>query len=683
MSSLKESIQYLKGVGPKKASLLNNINIHTVEDILYYFPRDYEARKDLICLNKINKSGKYLIKVRINSNIEESKVRKGLKVYKCIGEDNTGKIRISFFNSPFIKNLFHIGREVYLYGEVKKSFSGLQITHPEYKFNETEYKNHIMPIYNLTRGLNQNDLSKLTYKVIQDHITIVDEYIPECIRNEYRICDIKYALKNIHFPQSIEKMKISKYRLVFEELLLLQLALFMVKNQIANEEGVSFKHKNEVDDFIKSLPFQLTGAQRNVVEEIKKDLECDKPMNRLVQGDVGSGKTVVALISLLEAVFNGYQGALMAPTEILAQQHYEGCIKLYEGLDVKVELLTGSTKAKKKEQILNDLKNGNVDIVIGTHSLIQDKVEFKNLALVITDEQHRFGVNQRNVFAKKGINPNILVMTATPIPRTLALILYGDLDVSIIDELPPGRKEIKTYGSTEKDKGKVYEFIKKEVEKGRQAYVVAPLVEESETLEINSATEIYENIKEHYFKDYNVGLVHGKMKNKDKEEIMNRFKNGEVHILVATTVIEVGVNVPNASIMVIENSERFGLAQLHQLRGRVGRGEYQSYCILINNGKSPVAKERVEIMTKTNDGFIIAEEDLKIRGPGEFFGTIQHGIPQLKMANLFRHMKILKLVQKKAEIIIKEDPVLKSEKYEGLKKKIINEFGKFIENISL
>ncbi|MCT4594889.1 MAG: ATP-dependent DNA helicase RecG [Anaeromicrobium sp.] len=683
MDILKESIQYIKGVGPKRANLLNNIQIHTVKDLLYYFPRDYEMRKNLVSLNKINKSGKYLIKVIIKSNMEENKVRKGLKVYKCIGEDPTGKIRISFFNSPFLKNIFHKDREVYLYGEVKKSFSGLEITHPEYKFNEAEYTNHIMPIYNLTRGLNQNDLTKLTYKVIQEHINCVDEYIPECIRKEYRICDIKYALKNIHFPESIEKMKISKYRLVFEELLLLQLALFMVKNQISQGKGVVFKHEKQVDNFIDSLPFSLTKAQKNVVEEIKKDLESDKPMNRLVQGDVGSGKTVVALISLLEAVFNGYQGALMAPTEILAQQHYEGCIKLYEGLNVKVELLTGSTRPKNKERILDDLKKGNVDIVIGTHSLIQDKVEFKNLALVITDEQHRFGVNQRNVFAKKGINPNILVMTATPIPRTLALILYGDLDVSIIDELPPGRKEIKTYGSVEKDKAKVYEFIKKEIQKGRQAYVVAPLVEESETLDMNSATEIYDSIKEDYFKDYNVGLVHGKMKNKDKEEVMNKFKNGETHVLVATTVIEVGVNVPNASIMVIENSERFGLAQLHQLRGRVGRGEYQSYCILINNGKSPVARERVEIMTKTNDGFIIAEEDLKIRGPGEFFGTIQHGIPQLKMANLFRHMKILKLVQKKAEMIVKEDSFLESKKYEGLKKKITNEFGKFIENISL
>lgn len=683
LEQLKKTIQYVKGVGPKKAALLNRMNIFTIQDIMFNYPREYEKRKKLSTIDKIKINGKYLIKIKVISSIEQKNIRKGLNLYSFVGEDLTGRIYISFFNTPFLKKLLSPGTDIYVYGEVKIEYGKIKMTHPEYYFEHKEYKNEIMPIYNMTKGINQNDMIKCIYECMKQYKNDLIEYIPNSILQEKRLCGIKYAIENIHFPKSKEHLKIAKYRLVYEELLSLQLALYMVKNRAINKLGIKIHNDNRVKDFIDNLPFKLTNAQNKVMNEIIKDLGDEKPMNRLVQGDVGSGKTVIALISLYTAVLNGYQGALMAPTEILATQHFEGCSKMFEELGVKVRLITGSTKAKEKENVLRDLKQGSIDIIIGTHSLIQDKVKFHNLALVITDEQHRFGVNQRNVFSKKGLNPNILVMTATPIPRTLALIMYGDLDVSIIDELPPGRKEIKTFGKTNKDKHKVYEFVKEEIKKGRQAYIVAPLVEESDTLNLNSATEIYEDLRSTYFSDYNVGLLHGKMKNKDKDFIMNEFKNNNVQILISTTVIEVGVNVPNSSIMVIENSERFGLAQLHQLRGRVGRGEYQSYCILINGGKSEVSKKRVEIMTKTNDGFVIAEEDLKIRGPGEFFGTIQHGIPQLKIANLFKHMKILKDVQRDVEMIMSEDPFLDKEEFKSLKKEITNKFGSFIGNISL
>ena len=458
----------------------------------------------------------------------------------------------------------------------------------------------------------------------------------------------------------------------------------MFKNGIEDIEGIKFEENEKLKDIISSLPFKLTKAQNRALNEIIEDMKSPKVMNRLVQGDVGSGKTVVALLTLANCVLNGYQGALMAPTEILAEQHYISLTDTLKDFGMNVELLVGSLTKKQKEKVLEKVKNNEVDILIGTHALIEDKVEFNKLGLVITDEQHRFGVRQRNKLSSKGDNPNILVMTATPIPRTLALILYGDLDISIIDELPPGRQPIETIAIDKKKRDNVYNsFVRTEVEKGRQVYIVCPLVEESEAIEAKSALNLVEELKTEYFSDLRVGLLHGKMKGSEKDYIMKSFKNKELDILVSTTVIEVGVNVPNATLMIIENAERFGLAQLHQLRGRVGRGKHKSYCILIYASKSDVCKQRMSIMEETNDGFKISEKDLEIRGPGEFFGTRQHGIPELKVANIFKHMKILKLAQQEARYIIGNDFKLQNYENKYLKSEVINKFKNSIEEISL
>ena len=537
-----------------------------------------------------------------------------------------------------------------------------------------------MPVYPLSYGVTNKDIMNTVRMVFENKDIKIPEYMPEYLLKKYRLCGIEYAIKNIHFPKDKESLKIALYRLIFEELLVLQLGLFMYKGGSSDEKGILFKRNQRLDEVLKSLPFSLTRAQNRALNEIIDDMCSEKVMNRLVQGDVGSGKTVVALLALAECVFNGYQGALMAPTEILAQQHYESFTETFEDIGINVELLTGSVTKKQKEGILQRAKDGEIDILIGTHALIEDNVEFKNIGLVITDEQHRFGVRQRGKLSSKGESPDILVMTATPIPRTLALILYGDLDISIIDELPPGRQPIETIAVEKKKRDKVYNsLVRREVDKGRQVYIVCPLVEESETLDITSATETAEEIKRDFFPDLRVGLLHGKMKPSEKDTIMTAFKNHELDILVSTTVIEVGVNVPNSTLMIIENAERFGLAQLHQLRGRVGRGKHQSYCVLIYGSNSEVCRKRMSIMEETNDGFKISEKDLEIRGPGEFFGTMQHGVPELKVANLFKHMKILKTVQQEARIIIGEDSTLDFKEYRGLKREIESKFKDKIE----
>ena len=488
---------------------------------------------------------------------------------------------------------------------------------------------------------------------------------------------INEAINKIHFPENFDEFEKARKRLVFEELLGMQLALLNLKNKYeADTNGIQFDKNVKMSDVINVLPFKLTKAQLRVLEEIDKDMESNKNMNRLLQGDVGSGKTAVSIIASYKAVKCGYQVAIMAPTAILASQHLESFKEMLDQFGIRCELLISSITKKKKEEILEKLKNGEIDILIGTHALLEENVVFKNLGFVVTDEQHRFGVKQRTTIVEKGQNPDVLVMTATPIPRTLALILYGDLDISIIDELPPNRKKIDTFAVTKDLEERVNNFIKKQVDEGRQAYIVCPLVEENEEMNLKSVTALAEKYKNEVFKDYSVEYLHGKMKNKEKDEIMERFKNGEIDILISTTVIEVGVNVPNASIMVVENAERFGLAQLHQLRGRVGRGEYQSYCILIYQGKSDVIRKRMKVMTDTNDGFIISEKDLELRGSGEFFGTRQHGLPEFKIANLFEDMPVLKQVQALAIKIMEEDPKLKLDKNKELKQ-LINEKFKY------
>lgn len=670
--SLDSSIQYLKGVGPKRAAKLNRIGIYTIYDLLFYFPREYDDRRKITKIKDLKNKEKVTIEAIVSGSSTTLRPRKNVAITKIPIKDDTGICYMVFFNQSYIEKTFKIGDKIKVNGRVDISYGNIQIQNPIYSKNDKDSNtNSIIPIYPLTNKLTNNEIIKLIKLAMSSNLHNIDEIFTVDMRKKLNLIGIDKAIKNIHFPESREMYKFSKYRLVFEEFLILQLGLLLVRSKLKNsKKGVVFNKVDRSDELLERLPFPLTDAQSKVFTEIKKDMESDKIMNRLVQGDVGSGKTIIAILSIFKAIVSGYQTVMMAPTEILANQHFEEISNLLGSFNIKCELLVGSLKAKKKEELLEEIKKGNIDIVVGTHALIQDSVMFKRLGLAITDEQHRFGVKQRAKLTEKGITPDVLVMSATPIPRTLAMILYGDLDISIIDELPPGRQKIDTYAVSENMKMRAFEFLRKQIDEGRQAYIVCPLVEESETLDIKSATEVYEEMKELYGGNYNVGLLHGKMKPKEKDEIMKRFKENSIQILISTTVIEVGVNVSNANIMLIMNAERFGLAQLHQLRGRVGRGKYKSYCILINKSKNKVARERMRIMEKTSNGFIISEKDLELRGPGEFFGIKQHGLPELKIANIFTDMKILKIAQNVANDILKEDPLLNLPKNIKIKNKI-------------
>ncbi|WP_353654887.1 ATP-dependent DNA helicase RecG [Clostridium sp. CCUG 7971] len=685
MMDLRKDVQYVKGIGPKRAEKLNKLGIFTLKDLVYYFPRQFEDRNNLKKIIQLENEEKATIKVII-VGISTSSPRKGMNITKVDVRDETGYAKLVFFNQDYVKNTFRLGDTILVFGKVKKEFKTIELSSCEVEHLTNSPKNtcKVIPIYPLTYGVTNKDIISIIKNVLSDKELKIKEYLPQRITEKYKLCSIDYAIKNIHSPSSKEALKIALYRIVFEEFLILQLGLFMFKNGVDEVNGIKFKKHEKLEEILKSLPFKLTGAQERALYEIIQDMNSDKLMNRLVQGDVGSGKTVVALLALANCVLNGYQGALMAPTEILAEQHYISLTETLEKFGMKVELLVGSLTKKQKENVLERVKNNEVDILIGTHALIEDKVEFNKLGLVITDEQHRFGVRQRNKLSSKGINSDILVMTATPIPRTLALILYGDLDISIIDELPPGRQPIETIAVDKGKRDRAYNsLVRAEVEKGRQVYIVCPLVEESEAIEAKAAVELVEELKIEYFNDLRVGLLHGKMKASEKDFIMKSFKNKEIDILVSTTVIEVGVNVPNATLMIIENAERFGLAQLHQLRGRVGRGSHKSYCILIYASKSDVCKQRMSIMEETNDGFKISEKDLEIRGPGEFFGTRQHGLPELKVANIFKHMKILKIAQQEARYIVGNDHKLQNFENKYIKNEIIDKFEHSLEEISL
>lgn len=600
---------------------------------------------------------------------------------KLIVRDETASATLTWFNQPYLRDKFSIGNKYKFFGKVSKKAGKITFNSPVYD-NEEKNQNtgRIIPIYPLTYGLAQSTIRKIMEAGVQDVYGNLPETLPEYITKEYKLENINEATKHIHFPDEFKDFNIARNRLVFEELLSVQLALLELKNNYMYEEkGIQFEKEVKISDVINTLPFKLTNAQRRVLEEIESDMESDKTMNRLLQGDVGSGKTVVAMCSAYKAVKSGYQAAIMAPTAILATQHLENFKNILENLGIRCELLISGITKKKKEDILERLKTGEIDILIGTHAIIEENVIFKNLGLVVTDEQHRFGVKQRTKIAEKGKNPDVLVMTATPIPRTLALILYGDLDISIIDELPPNRKKIETIAVGKQMTDRINNFIKQQVNEGRQAYVVCPLVEENEEMDLKSVEKLYQTYSTEVFPEYKVEYIHGKMKPKEKDEIMEKFKNKEIDILISTTVIEVGVDVPNANIMVIENAERFGLAQLHQLRGRVGRGEYQSYCILKCEGKSENTRKRMKVMVETNDGFVISEKDLELRGSGDFFGTMQHGLPEFKIANLFEDIEMLKMVQSVAMKILADDPKLEQEKNQLLKDLIRDKFAKRIE----
>ncbi|EQK45149.1 ATP-dependent DNA helicase RecG [[Clostridium] bifermentans ATCC 19299] len=685
MNNLNKEIKYVKGIGPKRANKLSKLGIFTVSDLLFYFPRQYEDRNNLRKIFELKDEEKVTIRA-IVSSIETSNVRKGLVITKVGVRDETGFARLVFFNQEYISSTLKKGDTVFVFGKVKKTSYGIEMSSCEVEQMSNNPKSTcgIMPIYPLTYGLTNKELINIVKTVFSNEQIYIKEYLPNKIIQKYKLCSIDFAVKNIHSPTNKESLKVALYRLVFEEFLMLQLGLFLFKNGVTEKSGVKFEKEQNLVKILNSLPFKLTNAQNRALNEIIDDMNCEKVMNRLVQGDVGSGKTVVALLALANCVLNGYQGALMAPTEILAEQHFISLNETLSPFGINVGLLVGSLTKKQKENVLQRVKDNEIDILIGTHALIEDKVEFNNLGIVITDEQHRFGVRQRNKLSEKGYNPDILVMTATPIPRTLALILYGDLDISIIDELPPGRQPIETLAVYKDKREKAYNsLVRSEVQKGRQVYIVCPLVEESEAIEAKAAVDLVEKLKSEFFSDLRLGLLHGKMKPSEKDETMKKFKNKELDILVSTTVIEVGVNVPNATLMIIENAERFGLAQLHQLRGRVGRGSHKSYCILIYSSKSEVCSQRMSIMEETTDGFKISEKDLEIRGPGEFFGTRQHGLPELKVANIFKHMKILKIAQQEARYIISEDPKLNNYENEKIKKEILKKFENRLEEISL
>ena len=680
MINLSKQVQYIKTVGPSRAELLNKLGIFTLKDLITYFPREYEDRGKVKKICECIDGEIALIEAVVASRVVEIRMR-GKSMYKLQLRDETGTCTALWFNQSYLKNIFRPGEKYKFYGKISSQYGRVEIASPVFdKANQEKNTGKIIPIYPLTKSLTQNVLRKIIELGLSEVEDELEETLPEYILEKYKLMDLNNTIKKIHFPDKLEDFEKARKRLAFEELLIMQLALLELKNSYLSEKnGIAFDKDVKISEVINELPFKLTKAQLRVLEEIELNMESNKEMNRLLQGDVGSGKTVVAILAAYKAVKSGYQAAIMAPTAILATQHLESFTQILNGKGIKCELLISSTTKKQKEEIRERLKNGDIDILIGTHAILEENVEFQKLGLVVTDEQHRFGVKQRTKITQKGQNPDVLVMSATPIPRTLALILYGDLDISIIDELPPNRKKIETFAVRKNMEERVNNFVRQQIGEGRQAYIVCPLVEEDEESDLKAVTSLAEKYKKEVFSEYRVEYLHGKMKPKEKDQIMNQFKEGNIDILISTTVIEVGVNVPNASLMIVENAERFGLAQLHQLRGRVGRGEYKSYCVLKYDGNSENTRERMKVMCQTNDGFIISEKDLELRGSGDFFGTAQHGLPELKVANLFEDMLLLKEVQKLAIEIIEQDRKLEEDKNKKLKKAVKDKFNTRIE----
>lgn len=672
-----KDLQYIKNVGPKRLRLLNRIGINSIEDLLYHFPRRYEDRSTIKKFHQLIDGDTDTVMGTVLSH-QDIKPRKGMTITKAAIHDGMSIGYAVWFNQPYVKKQIPQGNKIIFTGKVDRKYGSVHVTVMDFETVDNDdilHSGRIVPVYPTTEGLQPRVLRTIIKSALDDFGQDFDEFLPPSIMVKYNFLDLFTSLNQIHFPDKLENIAKARKRLVFEEFFLLQLGVGLMKADEIKEDGV--RHKKDgplLANFNKSLPFPLTNAQRRVIKEIFADMESDTPMNRLVQGDVGSGKTIVAASALVKCVESGFQGAMMAPTEILAGQHYEGLSELLVPLGIKVALLSGGLSKGERGKVIQDIKEGRVDIVVGTHAIIQEEIEFFRLGLAITDEQHRFGVKQRAKLKEKGSSPDLLVMTATPIPRTLALTVYGDLDVSVIDELPPGRQEIKTFWINSRMKDRVYKFIRDQVSAGRQVYYVCPLVEESEKIDITAAVELAEFLQTRVFPDLKVGLMHGRLKQDVKDLVMREFKNGNIDILVATTVVEVGVNVPNSTLIVIDNADRFGLAQLHQLRGRVGRGAFQSYCILIADPSTEEGKARMNIMQKTTDGFLIAEEDLKIRGPGEFFGTKQSGMPDLKIADIIKDVKILQVARDEALKLINSDPGLNKPEHSKLKTKVIEKF---------
>lgn len=649
------NIQYIKGVGEKRARLFNKLGIYCVDDLIHYFPRKYEDWSRTTTVINAPAGENVFIRATMITPVKESMIRKGLTLYKCNFTDGETVIHVTIFNNKYLAKSLRTFDEYVLCGKVEKSFTKASMNSPQIERPENAAGIH--PIYPATDKLSSKSIAKAVKSVL-DKTDLIEDTLSDEIKAEYDLCSLDWAIRQIHFPSDIKNVEKARQRLIFDELLALQLGLLKLKNKKSTKNKLKLK-KDYSGEFFSFLPFEPTAAQVRAVNDCIHDMMSEEAMNRLIQGDVGSGKTAVAAAVMYNTVKNGYQAAMMAPTEILASQHYESLSKLFDGTKIKIALLTGSTKAKDKKNIKQSLIDGDIDLIVGTHALIQNDVEFKELALVVTDEQHRFGVEQRASLAMKGSSPHLMVMSATPIPRTLGLIIYGDLDISILDELPPGRQEIRTDVVNSAYHERIYKFIRKAVDNGHQAYIVCSLVDEGEN-DLISAKEYAQKLSETAFKGYNLGLLHGKMKPKEKDNVMNAFAGGDVDILVSTTVVEVGVDVPNATIMLIENADRFGLSQLHQLRGRVGRGKEKSYCILVSDNKSESSAERLQVMKQTSDGFKIADYDLKTRGPGDFFGKRQHGLPNLIIADMLEDMDTLKKCQTCAKKMLKDDPDLDS-----------------------
>jgi ATP-dependent DNA helicase RecG len=690
MKKLQDTpIRFLKGIGPRKADVFRRIGINTVEDLLYHFPRRYEDRTHFASISQLKEGDTQTIRAEVLAVRERRGFRRrGFSILEITAGDKSAKVSCVWFNQPYLKEYFKVGSDLILYGKVERWGNRLQMNAPEFEIISDEKGDslnigRITPVYSVSEGITHRTMRRLIKHALDEYLPKISDFLPYDIRSRNNLLNLARSLLNIHFPESLAMQKEAYERLSFEEFFLFQIPLVLRK--LKKKEKIGIVHRTQgqlLENFILGLPFRLTRAQERVIGEIMADMASPQAMQRLLQGDVGSGKTVVATIACLIAVQGGYQAAFMVPTEILARQHYDKISSQLKAQssrskDVKIGLLTGSLDKKEREDVFRETTEGKINLLIGTHALLEEEVKFRNLGLVVIDEQHKFGVGQRALLPVKGPCPDVLIMTATPIPRTLAITLYGDLDISVINELPPGRKVILTEAFSRQERAKAYSILKIELAGGRQAYIVYPVIEESYALDIAGAKKMYAQLKSGELKEYRLGLIHGRLKQKEQDEIMLKFKNRELDVLVSTTVLEVGIDIPNATCMVVEHAERFGLSQLHQLRGRVGRSELESHCLLISDALTQEARMRLEAMESYSDGFKIAEEDLKIRGPGEFFGKRQHGLSELKIANPLTQMQLLKRARDEAIKLLTADAFLQKRVDSPLKEKILQRFPEY------
>jgi len=703
---LETPAQYIKGVGPKKYQLLNKLGIKTINDLLFYFPRRHEDRSKFFPISQLKLNpGEYHTVKGIIKSLSIFRTKSRTTLFQLAVTDGTGVLYAIWFNQPYLRKYFKEGDNIILYGKVERQ-ARLQMYVPEYELiNDQEDINvhigRIVPIYPLTESVRQRMVRLTAFACVEEFSRYIKDYMPSGIKINQHLIDLKSAIRHIHFPTSFDTLKNARHRLIFDEFFFLQTALALKKAHIKlRANGISHNIDGSIiKSFLNTLPFVLTGAQHKVMEHIQKDMQSPRPMCRLLQGDVGSGKTIVAAYAIVISAQNNFQSAIMAPTEILAQQHYNNLSRLLLPLGIKIGLLTSGLTLPEKNRMKKLISQGEIDLVVGTHSLLEEDVKFKNLSLAVIDEQHKFGVAQRMILSQKGANPDILVMTATPIPRTLALTVYGDLDISIIDQMPPGRMPAKTYLFAEEQREKVYKFMRQEVKIGRQVFVIYPLIDKSKqspefigedvdkngqmvlkmsragSLNLKAATKMYEDFKTKIFPDLKIGLIHGRMSKEEKDKVLEDFRTGIINILVSTIVVEVGIDMPNASVMVVEHAERFGLSQLHQLRGRIGRSSHQSYCILLADAKTDNAKMRMDAMLETHDGFKIAQKDLEIRGPGEFMGTRQHGLPDFKIGDIIADIAVLETAKKEAFDLVRSDPALSRPENIALRSAVAKKFG--------